>query len=68
MFTPFFRSEPVNNLEDAKNCDHKEYARFFHYMLDNGFYMPPSGYEVSFLSAAHTDDQIDKFLSDLSSF
>ncbi len=68
MFTPFFRSEPVNNLEDAKNCNHKEYARFFHFMLDNGFYMPPSGYEVSFLSAAHTDDQIDKFLSDLSSF
>ena len=62
MFTPFFSSNPINNFEDAKNCDHEKYARFFHHMLNNGFYLPPSGYEVSFISIAHTETQIDDFL------
>lgn len=62
MFTPFFSNDPINNFEDAKNCDHEKYARFFHHMLNNGFYLPPSGYEVSFISIAHTETQIDDFL------
>ena len=68
MFTPFFRKEPVNNLQDAKDCNHREFARLFHHMLDSGIYLPPSGYEVAFLSTAHTENQIEKFLHALSSF
>jgi len=62
MFTPFFRKDPVHNLDDSKACDAKEHARYFHHMLVNGFYTPPSAFEVAFVSAAHTATEIDAFL------
>ncbi|MCF8462007.1 MAG: glutamate-1-semialdehyde 2,1-aminomutase [Flavobacteriales bacterium] len=34
------------------------YRKFYHALLDNGFYIGPSGYEVGFVSAAHTDEEI----------
>ena len=65
MFTPFFRKEPVRNLDDSKACNAKEHARYFHHMLDRGFYTPPSAFEVAFVSAAHTEADIDAFLEAL---
>jgi glutamate-1-semialdehyde 2,1-aminomutase len=62
MFTPFFRKEAIHNLDDSKACDQKAHAAYFHHMLDHGFYTPPSGFEVAFVSAAHTDEHIDAFL------
>jgi len=62
MFTPFFRKEAVHNLDDSKACDAREHARYFHHMLLNGFYTPPSAFEVAFVSAAHTQTEIDAFL------
>ncbi len=62
MFTPFFRTAPVHNLDDSKACDQKAHARYFHHMLDAGFYTPPSGFEVAFVSAAHTQADIDGFI------
>ncbi|MDF7798861.1 glutamate-1-semialdehyde 2,1-aminomutase [Pontiellaceae bacterium B1224] len=62
MFTPFFRKETVHNLDDSKACDQKAHAAYFHHMLDHGFYTPPSGFEVAFVSAAHTEEHIDAFL------
>jgi len=41
----------------------KKYAEFFYAMLDQGFYFAPSGYEVGFLTTAHTDDVIDDTLN-----
>ncbi|MEI6516446.1 MAG: aspartate aminotransferase family protein, partial [bacterium] len=61
-FTPYFCASPVNNLVDAKRCDTKAHAAFFHAMLDHGIYLPPSQFEVGFVSAAHTDADIDQFL------
>jgi len=58
MFTPFFGVEPVRNLDDAKRCDAEAYAAFFTGMLARGIYLPPSQYEVAFISAAHTEAQI----------
>ena len=62
MFTPFFRKQAVTNLEDSKACDQKAHARYFHPMLQHGFYTPPSGFEVAFISGIHTTHQIDAFL------
>jgi glutamate-1-semialdehyde 2,1-aminomutase len=62
MFTPFFRKETVHNLDDSKACDQKAHAAYFHHMLEQGFYTPPSGFEVAFVSAAHTTEDIDAFL------
>ncbi|MCG2659422.1 MAG: aminotransferase class III-fold pyridoxal phosphate-dependent enzyme, partial [Kiritimatiellae bacterium] len=62
MFTVFFCAPKVQNLADAKRCDTHIYARFFHGMLKRGIYLPPSQFEVCFISAAHTDEDIDCFL------
>jgi glutamate-1-semialdehyde 2,1-aminomutase len=62
LFTPYFCQGAVNNLADAKRCNTKAHAAFFHAMLDRGIYLPPSQFEVGFVSAAHNDADIDLFL------
>jgi glutamate-1-semialdehyde 2,1-aminomutase len=62
LFSVFFTSEPVSNYGAARSADHALYAKFFHTMLDQGVYLPPSGYEAWFLSTAHRDEDIDRTL------
>jgi glutamate-1-semialdehyde 2,1-aminomutase len=62
MFTPFFGEAPIENLADAKRADTGRFGRFFRAMLDAGVYLPPSQFEVGFVSAAHTAADIDVFL------
>ena len=47
------RDRPVRNFADAQAADHQMFARFFRSMLDHGVWLPPSGYEAMFVSAAH---------------
>ncbi len=61
IFTLFASSEPVCNLADARRCDTALYAKIFHAMLDAGYYLPPSQFEVGFVSAAHTAEQVEGF-------
>ncbi len=61
IFTPFTTITPVTNLNQAKQADQKRYAQFFHGMLERGFYIEPSQFEVAFVSAAHTQQDIDAF-------
>ena len=49
---------PVRNFADAQAADHDLFARFFRAMLDRGVWLPPSGYEAMFLSAAHDEAAI----------
>jgi glutamate-1-semialdehyde 2,1-aminomutase len=60
LFSLFFADGDVGSYRDAKAADHERYARFFHAMLDEGVYLPPSGYEAWFLSTAHGEDEIDR--------
>jgi len=60
-FTLFFTSEPVVDFATAKKADVARYARFFHAMLDRGFFLPPAQLEAAFLSLAHTPDDVDAF-------
>jgi glutamate-1-semialdehyde 2,1-aminomutase len=55
MFGVAFSDRPVKNFADAQACDHRRFARFFNAMLDRGVWLPPSGYEAMFVSAAHDD-------------
>jgi glutamate-1-semialdehyde 2,1-aminomutase len=55
----FFTGTPVVDLETAKTSDTSFYARFFHQMLARGIYLAPSQFETAFVSAAHTEAQID---------
>jgi glutamate-1-semialdehyde 2,1-aminomutase len=63
MFGGFFTSAPaVENYADVMACDTKVFGRFFHRMLEHGVYLAPASYEAGFMSAAHTDEDIDKTL------
>lgn len=64
MFGLFFtEKEEVNNLSDAM-CSNTEYFKhFFHAMLKEGIYLPPSAYEAYFMSSAHTEVEIQKTLN-----
>jgi glutamate-1-semialdehyde 2,1-aminomutase len=60
MFTWFFTPRRVANWEDAATCDTNAFARFFRGMLEAGIYLPPSQFEAVFLSAAHTEQDIEQ--------
>ncbi|HZW74196.1 MAG TPA: aminotransferase class III-fold pyridoxal phosphate-dependent enzyme, partial [Caldimonas sp.] len=60
MWGLFFNSDPVSDLVSAKKSDTKAFARFFHEMLDRGVYLAPSQFEAAFLSAAHSDDDVER--------
>ena len=62
LSTIFFAPEPVRNYVDAKRSDTKRYARFFREMLDRGIFLAPSQFEAAFVSAVHTDADIDRTL------
>jgi len=60
MFGFFFTdAERVTSYADATACDVERFKRFFHGMLDEGVYLAPSAFEAGFISAAHTDADID---------
>ena len=60
MWTTFFTNEPVINWDLANKADRARYGKFFHAMLDQGVYLAPSQFEAAFVSAAHTDEAIEK--------
>ncbi|NNF05561.1 MAG: glutamate-1-semialdehyde 2,1-aminomutase [Candidatus Eisenbacteria bacterium] len=62
MFGLFFRSEHVRNYEDAKGCDTTRFAKYFHAMLERGFYLAPSQFEAGFLSLAHSESDLAGYL------
>lgn len=59
LLTVFFTNQPVENYRDAKTSDTKQFADFYSYLLDNGIYSAPSQFEAMFLSAAHSDEDIE---------
>ena len=58
----FFHPGPVTDWPSASAGDAERFARFFHGMLDEGIYLAPSPYEALFLSAAHTEHDVDRTL------
>ncbi|WP_431035815.1 glutamate-1-semialdehyde 2,1-aminomutase [Streptomyces sp. P6-2-1] len=59
MFSVFFTDKPVRNFDDAKAQDAYRYTAFFHAMLAQGVYLPPSAFECWFVSTAHDDRAIE---------
>jgi glutamate-1-semialdehyde 2,1-aminomutase len=59
LLTLFFTAEPVRDYAAAKKSDAAQFAAFFRQMLDRGIFLPPSQFEAFFVSAAHTDADIE---------
>jgi glutamate-1-semialdehyde 2,1-aminomutase len=60
MFGLFFTDAPkVTDFASSTACDQDRFRAFFHAMLEQGVYLAPSAFEAGFISAAHTDEDID---------
>jgi glutamate-1-semialdehyde 2,1-aminomutase len=60
LFSVFFTDRPVTNFAEAQTQSTAAYRAFFHSMLEQGVYLPPSAYEAWFLSAAHDDEALSR--------
>jgi len=59
MLTFFFNPEPVRNYSIATQSDTERFGRYFWGMLERSVYLPCSQFEANFVSAAHSNGDID---------
>jgi glutamate-1-semialdehyde 2,1-aminomutase len=59
MFGVYFRATPPTSYAEVMESDKDAFNRFFHLMLLEGVYLAPSAFEAGFVSAAHSDADID---------
>ncbi len=60
MMSVFFTEQEVVDFKTANTTDQKLFKEFFHQMLENGIYLPPSPFESFFLANSLTEDMLDK--------
>jgi glutamate-1-semialdehyde 2,1-aminomutase len=63
MFTWFFQAGDVRDWDTAAKSDTQAFGKFHNSMLEQGVYLPPSQYEAMFMSAAHSDDDIQRTIA-----
>ena len=63
MICTFFTKGEVHDWDSAAACDTKAFARYFLAMLEEGIYLAPSQFETAFVSAAHTDADLDRTIA-----
>ncbi|HWI35653.1 MAG TPA: glutamate-1-semialdehyde 2,1-aminomutase [Burkholderiales bacterium] len=59
MFGLYFRASPPKSFAEVMQSDKERFNRFFHAVLDRGIYFAPALYEAGFVSAAHTDADVE---------
>jgi len=68
MISVHFTDESVTDFDSAAKGNNDTFKRFFHHMLDSGFYLPPSAFESWFLNNALTEAQIDQTIEAVRTF
>ena len=63
MFTVFFNPGPVTDYVSAARSDTGMYAGFHPAMLKEGVYLPPSQFEACFVSAKHSNKDIERTIA-----
>lgn len=63
MFSVFFTETPVRDYESACSSDTDKFARYYRSLRNEGIYVAPSQFEALFMSAAHTQQDLDETLS-----
>lgn len=64
MFGLVFTDQgPVRSYAQVAAADVERFKKFFHGMLDEGVYLAPSAFEAGFVSAAHSDDDLDQTIA-----
>lgn len=67
MFGIIFAAAPVRNFTESKTINAQAFARFFHFLLDKGVYLPPSPCDAAVLSCAHSRADIEATLEQMQS-
>ena len=62
MGSLFFSEQPVTDFDTAQACDTERYADYFHAMLEEGIYLPPSQFEARFFGTAHGEEELAQTL------
>ena len=62
MFQIYFTEREVRDYADAKTADIDKFSRYFHQLLKEGVFIPPSQFECCFLSTAHSSEDINTTL------
>ncbi|MDJ0465626.1 glutamate-1-semialdehyde 2,1-aminomutase [Streptomyces sp. H27-C3] len=65
MFSVFFTADEVRDYDDAKKQEAFRFTAFFHSMLADGVYLPPSAFESWFVSTAHDERAIERIAAAL---
>ncbi|MFJ4097725.1 glutamate-1-semialdehyde 2,1-aminomutase [Kitasatospora sp. NPDC089913] len=65
MFSVFFTEDAVTNYDEAKTQESFRFTAFFHSMLSQGVYLPPSAFESWFVSSAHDGRAIERIAAAL---
>jgi glutamate-1-semialdehyde 2,1-aminomutase len=68
MMSVHFGSHPVIDFDGARICDSNLFNKFFHHMLQQGVYLPPSAFESWFISAAITDKEVQATIEAVKNF
>lgn len=63
MISVHFSEKPVTDFASAAAADNNLFKKYFHHMLDNGIYLPPSPFESWFLNNAMSFDDIHLIIS-----
>jgi glutamate-1-semialdehyde 2,1-aminomutase len=63
MFSMFFTDQKIENFDSVKTCDTEFFKRYFNALLEEGVYIAPSQFEVGFMSAIHSDEEIDQTIA-----
>jgi glutamate-1-semialdehyde 2,1-aminomutase len=62
MFQIYFTNEEVYDYNSAKSADTEKFNQYFHELLQNGVFIPPSQFECCFISLMHDEEEIEKTL------
>ena len=68
MFTFFFTPRQVTDYASAQSSDRTRFGEFFRWMLERGCCFPPSQFEAAFLSAAHSDQDVERTVTAMGEF
>ncbi len=63
MFGIYFSAHPPTTYAEVMACEREAFKRFYHLMLLEGVYLAPSAFEAGFVSAAHTEADIDRTIA-----
>ena len=63
MFSMFFTDQIIKNFDSVKTCDTEFFKRYFNALLEEGIYIAPSQFEVGFMTAIHSDEEIDQTIA-----